>query len=69
MYKTFVLHLQKLAQRGDSCASFCRSEAHVHVCVFASAMHSMNEQLQPFQLAFLVHFPVRMDQECVAEDS
>ena len=41
----------------------------MHVCVFASAMHSMNEQLQPFQLAFLVHFPVRMDQECVAEDS
>jgi len=33
MYNTFVLHLQKLAQRGDSCASFCRSEVHVHVHV------------------------------------
>jgi len=61
--------MQKLTQRGDSCASFCRSEAHVHVCVFASAMHSMNEQLQLFQLASLVPFSVRMDQECVAEDS
>ena len=40
----------------------------MHVCVFASAMHSMNEQLQLFQLASLIPFSVRMDQECVADE-
>ena len=46
-----------------------RARARACACLFASAMHSMNEQLKPLQLASLVPFPVRMDQECVAEDS